>query len=435
MKAVIILSAGHGKRMKSPLPKVLHKVAGKSMLQWVIDAVKTLNPDQIITVISPELKTHETLKSTDIVVQEVPQGTGDALKLATQKLQQNIEKVFLLCADTPLLQAEDLKNLENTTADLTLIGMKIDDLSKSYGRIQLNEKCYPVAIRETKHDPEAKKISIANTGVYAFNAKMLKSLLPKLEIHPDSNEFYATDLLELAVCEGYSSKLFLAKEENFLGVNTLVDLSEAEKIMQCRLKANHMLNGVHFSLPETSYVHYDAEIGSGTIIEQSVHIGENVKIANNVTVFGFSYLSNCTIKSGVTIGPFSHLRNNAIIEEHASIGNFVEVKGSTIGKSAKAKHLSYIGDAVIGEKTNIGAGTITCNYNGFEKFKTHIEKNVMIGANTTLVAPVCIGESAYIAAGSVITKDVGANNLGITRTEQQEKSEWATNFRTKYIKI
>lgn len=432
MKAVIILSAGHGKRMKSPLPKVLHKVAGKHMLQWVLDAAKTLSPDQIITVVSPELKTHDVLKGTDVVVQGVPQGTGDALKLAVQKLQPNIERVFLLCADTPLLQEGDLKNLGNTKADLALIGMKISDLSKSYGRIQCNEKHNPVSIKETKHDPEAKSISIANTGVYAFSQKMLGSLLPKLKVHPDSNEFYATDLIELAVNDGYSTELFLATEENFLGVNTLVELSEAEKIMQRRLKIKHMLNGVHFLLPETSYVHHDTEIGTGSVIEQSVHIGENVKIGNNVTIFGFSYLSSCTIKDHATIGPFSHLRNNAIIEEHVSIGNFVEVKASTIGKYAKAKHLSYIGDAVVGEKTNIGAGTITCNYNGFEKFKTHIEKNVMIGANATLIAPVSIGEGAYIAAGSVITKNIGANSLGITRTEQQEKNEWAINFRTKY---
>lgn len=435
MKAVIILSAGHGKRMKSSLPKVLHKVAGKSMLQWVMDAAKTLNPNQIIAVVSPQLKTHDILKNVDIVVQEVPQGTGDALKLAAQKLLPSIEKVYLLCADTPLLQAEDLNNLANSNADLALIGMEIDDLNKSYGRIQCNQNHQPIAIKETKHDPASKKISIANTGVYAFDAKMLRSLLPKLKIHVNSNEFYATDLVGLAVDEGYLTELFLAKEENFLGVNTLIELSDAEKIMQRRLKAKHMLNGVHFLLPETSYVHHDAEIGSGTVIEQSVHIGENVKIANNVTIFGFSYLSNCIVKNHASIGPFSHLRNNAIIEEYASIGNFVEVKGSTIGKYAKAKHLSYIGDATVGEKTNIGAGTITCNYNGFEKFKTHIEKNVMIGANTTLIAPVSIGEGAYIAAGSVITKDVGANCLGITRTEQQEKNEWAINFRTKYKKV
>jgi bifunctional UDP-N-acetylglucosamine pyrophosphorylase/glucosamine-1-phosphate N-acetyltransferase len=434
MKAVIILSAGHGKRMKSVLPKVLHKVAGKPMLQWVLDAVKILNADQVITVTSPELESHEILKDTDVVVQAVPLGTGDALKLGVQKLKSNIDKVFLLCADTPLLDPKDIKKLEHSKADLTVIGMQLNDLSKSYGRIECNSECHPVAIRETKYNEKVKNISLGNAGVYAFRVEMLKELLPHLKINTESGEIYATDLVELAITKSYKTELVIADEENFLGVNTLVELSQAEKIMQHRIKTRHMLNGVQFMLPETSYVNYDAEIGAGTIIEQGVHIGENVHIAKNAKILGFSYLSNCTIENAASIGPFAHLRGNVVVEEHASIGNFVEVKGSTISKNAKAKHLSYIGDATVGEGANIGAGTITCNYNGFEKFKTHIGKNVMIGANSTLVAPVMISDGAYIAAGSVITEDVGPNNLAISRTQQQEKNAWALSFRAKYSK-
>jgi len=434
MNAVIILGAGQGKRMKSSTPKVLHKISGKPMLQWVIDAVKTIDIDQIITVVSPNLKNHEILKGTDVVVQEVPLGTGDALKLAAVKLKNNINKVFLLCADTPLLKSQDLKKLEESNADLTVIGMKIEDLDKSYGRIECNENGNPIAIKETKHNSEAKNISIANAGVYAFNSKMLQELLPKLTTNPESGEFYATDLVELAIKNGYTTELILANEENFLGVNTLVELSLAENIMQIRLKKQHMLNGVHFLLPETSYVNHDAKIGPDTIIEQSVHIGENVNIANKAKIRSFSYLSHCTIENNTSIGPFAHLRDSVIIEESASIGNFVEIKGSTIGKHTKAKHLSYIGDAAVEENTNIGAGTITCNYNGFEKFKTHIGKNVMVGVNTTLIAPISIGNGAYIAAGSVITEDVGVDNLAISRTQQQEKNGWANTFRAKYKK-
>ena len=434
MKAVIILSAGHGKRMKSALPKVLHKVAGKPMLQWVLDAVKTLKVDQVIVVTSPELEHHEILKNTDVVVQEFPLGTGDALKLGVQKLNSNIDKLFLLCADTPLLNPQDLKNLEHSKADLTVVGMQLDDLNKSYGRIECNSQCNPVAIRETKHNENVKNISLGNAGVYAFKVEMLKELLPHLEINSESREIYATDLVELAVKQKYTTELVIADEENFLGVNTLVELSQAENIMQHRIKTQHMLNGVHFLLPDTSYINYDAEIGAGTIIEQSVHIGKNVHIAQNVKILGFSYLSNCTVENAASIGPFAHLRGNVVVEEHASIGNFVEVKGSTISKNAKAKHLSYIGDAIVGEGANIGAGTITCNYNGFEKFKTHIGKNVMIGANSTLVAPIMINDGAYIAAGSVITEDVGPDNLAISRTQQQEKNAWALSFRAKYSK-
>lgn len=433
MKAVIILSAGHGKRMKSSLPKVLHNIAGKPMLQWAIDAVRVLKADQIIVVTSPDLKNHPLLRGGDVVVQEVPLGTGDALRTAAEKLNSAIDTVFLLCADTPLLDVTDLKNLEFSKADLTVVGMQLNDLSKSYGRIECNEG-RPVAIRETKHNDNAKNIAIANAGVYAFKVDMLKALLPDLKVTPESGEIYATDLVELAVAKKYTTELVLADEENFLGVNTLIELAQAEAIQQRRIKEQHMLNGVQFMLPETTYVNYDAEIGAGTVIEQNVYIGANVHIAANVKILGFSYLSNCTIESGVSVGPFAHLRGNVVIEENASIGNFVEVKGSHIGKNVKVKHLSYIGDATVEYGANIGAGTITCNYNGFEKFKTSIGKNVMVGANSTLVAPVSIGDGAYIAAGSVITEDVAPDNLAISRTQQQEKNAWASVFRAKYCK-
>lgn len=434
MKAVIILSAGHGTRMKSPLPKVLHKVSGKPMLQWVLDAVQVLKADQVIVVTSPELQNHEILKNIDVVVQEIPLGTGDALRIAASRLNSNIDRVFLFCADTPLLNLHDIKHLEYSRADLALIGMPLEDLSKSYGRIECNVNGHPVSIIETKHHENAKNINIGNAGAYSFCVNMLKELLPELKITPDSGEVYATDLVELAHARKYKTELVLALEENFLGVNTLVELSQAEKILQSRIKSQHMLNGVHFLLPETSYLNFDAQIGVGSVIEQSVYIGENVRIADNVTIHGFCYLSNCAIESGASIGPFAHLRGNVMVEEKASVGNFVEVKGSTIGKHAKAKHLSYIGDAILGENTNIGAGSITCNYNGFEKFKTLIGKNVMVGVNSTLVAPVSVGDGAYIAAGSVITEDVSPNSLSISRSEQQEKNEWASAFRAKYTK-
>ena len=434
MKAVVILSAGHGKRMKSPIPKVLHKVAGKSMLKWVLDAIDILKADQVIVVTSPELKNHAILKNVDVVVQEIPLGTGDALKIACEKLKKDIQKVFLLCADTPLLDPVDLKNLEFSKADLTIMGMEIDDLNKTYGRIECNVKGTPISIIETKHNEQAKAISVANAGAYQFSAEMLKTLLPELSVNAESGEVYATDLVEFAFAKKYTTELVLAKEENFLGVNTLSELAQAEKIMQTRIKNNHMLNGVYFILPETTYVNYDAEIGAGNLIEQSVHIGENVYIEGGAKILGFSYISDCTIEKGANVGPFAHLRGNVVVEEKASIGNFVEIKGANIGKNAKIKHLSYIGDATIGENTNIGAGAITCNYNGFEKFKTHIGKNVMVGVNSTLIAPISIGNGAYIAAGSVISEDVGADNLAISRTQQQEKNAWASAFREKHNK-
>ncbi len=434
MKAVIILAAGNGTRMKSHIPKVLHTISGKPMLQWAIDATDNLNFEQIIIVTSPSLEFDNHINKVDIVVQQSPKGTGDALQIAFSKVKNNIDQVLLICADTPLLNPLDLKNLIDSKADLTIAAMEIEDLSKPYGRIELNAKGKPVSVIETKHNENAKSNKIANAGAYVFSTKLLQTLLPKLGPNQESGEIYATDLVALAVSNDYSTDLIYVKEENFFGVNTIVELTQAEKIMQERIKKNHMLNGVRFILPETTYVNYDAEIAAGAYIEPNVYIGKNVRIAPYASIFGYSYLSDCLIRTEATVGPFAHLRGDAEIQEKASIGNFVEVKNSVIGKKSKIKHLSYIGDASVGEKTNIGAGTITCNYNGFEKFKTQIGNGVMVGANTTLLAPVYIGDGAYIAAGSVITEDVTQDSLAISRTQQHEKNGWAMSFRTRYAK-
>lgn len=434
MKAVIILAAGNGTRMKSPIPKVLHTISGKPMLQWVIDATDSLNFEQIIIVTSPSLDFDNHINNVDIVVQQSPKGTGDALQIAFSKIKNHINQVLLVCADTPLLNTLDLKNLIDSKADLTIAAMEIDDLSKSYGRIELNGNGNPVAIIETKHNEKAKSNKIANAGAYVFSTKLLQTLLSKLKPNQESGEIYATDLVAMAVSNGYSTNLIYTKEENFFGVNTIVELTQAEKIMQDRIKKSHMLNGVRFVLPETTYVNYDAEIAAGAYIESNVYIGENVRIAQNASIFGHSYISNSLICAEATVGPFAHLRGNAEIHEKAYIGNFVEIKNSIIGKRTKIKHLSYIGDASVGEKTNIGAGTITCNYNGFEKFKTQIGKGVMVGANTTLLAPVHVGDDAYIAAGSVITEDVAQDSLAISRAQQHEKNGWTVSFRARYAK-
>lgn len=434
MKAVIILAAGNGTRMKSSVPKVLHEVSGKPMLQWVIDATNKLAFDQTIIVTSLTLEFECHLDNVDLVVQESPKGTGHALQIAFSKIKSSIKQVLLICGDTPLLDYNDLKHLIESNADLTLAAMKIDDLSKSYGRVTLDANKQPIAIVETKHNENAKVNNIANAGAYAFNTDMLRNLLPQLKPNPEANEIYATDLLELAKMQKYSTGLVDVNEENFLGVNTFVELEIAENIMQKRIKQKHMLNGVRFILPATTYVNYDAEIANDVWIEPNVYIGSGVRIYEGTCIKAYTYLNDCTIAKDSSVGPFAHLRGQTVIEEGASIGNFVEVKNSQIGKKAKAKHLSYIGDASVGDKTNIGAGTITCNYNGFEKFKTQIGDGVMVGVNTTLVAPVSIGDGAYVAAGSVITEDVTNDSLAISRIQQHEKNGWAVSFRARYTK-
>lgn len=434
MKAVVVLAAGHGTRMNSELPKVLHAVGGKPMLQWVLDAIKILEPDQIIVVTSPTLAKEDFLKDLDIVVQEIPNGTGDALHLAYQKLNADINEVFLVCGDTPFLCRNDLKKLLSSQHDLVAMGMQLEDLQKSYGRIIFDEANNPLKIVETKHNNAVKINSIANAGVYKFNKTMLAKLLPQLQINPESKEIYVTDLVELAVTNNFSVNVVLGLEENFIGVNTAQELQMVEKIFQTKMLYKFIENGVNFKAGETCVFNHDTVIEKGACIEPYVIFGKNVVIRKKTHILSFCYLNDCIVAENASVGPFAHLRGKAIIGENAAIGNFVEVKGSTIGKGAKAKHLSYIGDATVGEKTNIGAGTITCNYNGFEKFKTNIGTNVMVGANTTLIAPIQIADNAYVAAGSVIDQNVEANSLAIARAEQKEKLNWTLNFRAKYKK-
>lgn len=435
MKAVVVLAAGHGTRMNSSIPKVLHAVGGKPMLQWVLDAVKILEPDQVIVVTSPTLAKEDFLKDLDIVIQEIPNGTGDALHLAYKKLNTDINEVFLVCGDTPFLCKNDLKKLLDSQHDLVAMGMKIEDLEKSYGRIVFDESNTPLKIVETKYNQAVKSNPVANAGVYKFNKLMLAKLLPKLQINQESKEIYVTDLVELAVQNNYSVNVVLGSEENFIGVNTAYELQMVEKIFQTKMLHKFIENGVSFKAGETCVFNHDTVIEKGAYIETHVIFGKNVVIKKNVRILSFCYLSDCIIAENASVGPFAHLRGKAIIGENSSIGNFVEVKGSNIGNGTKAKHLSYIGDAIIGEKTNIGAGTITCNYNGFEKFKTMIGTNVMVGANTTLIAPIQIADNAYVAAGSVIAQNVEANSLAIARAEQKEKTNWTLNFRAKYKKI
>lgn len=434
MKAVIILAAGNGTRMKSNKPKVLHEVGGKAMLSWVVDAVSNLKPKQTIVVSSINLKEHEALKNFDVVVQENPKGTGEALQLATKNIKSEIDEVFLVCADTPFLDFNELRQLEEFDADLTIMGMHIKDLEKSYGRVVLNENKIPVEIVETKYNHIYKNNPVANAGVYKFKRRLLDKLLSRLDVNKESGEIYATDLVKLAFENDFSTALVLGNEENFLGINTQAELQQAENIFQNRMRNSLIEMGVKFTAPETCFFKHDTIIEGESDIEPYVVFGENVIVKKRAHILSFCYLSDCVIESNASIGPFAHLRGKTVIKENAAIGNFVEIKGSLIDDGAKIKHLSYVGDAKIGVKSNVGAGTITCNYNGFEKFKTVVGDGVMVGANSTLVAPVEISNNAYIAAGSIITENVKENSLAITRVEQKEKINWTIKFREKYRK-
>jgi bifunctional UDP-N-acetylglucosamine pyrophosphorylase/glucosamine-1-phosphate N-acetyltransferase len=436
MLAVIILAAGRGTRMKSSMPKILHKVAGVSMVEHVLRETKLLNPQQQILVLSPELS-HVTYLNVDAVIQDTPKGSAHAVMCAMDALKTDITDVIICCGDTPLLTADVLRLFETSEKDINLMLMDLgpDCEEYPYGRVII-ENNSPVDIVEMKDaTPLQKKIPFANSGVYKIKRHVLDTCLKEIRNDNAANEYYLTDILKIGISKKFSCGYAMGGIDYFSGVNTRCELSVVEKMMQQRLRRNHMLNGVTLINPDSVVFHMDTKIGQDVTINPFVTFGPGVVVENNVEVFAHCHIENSHLKANVTVGPFAHLRGNTILHEGSSIGNFVEVKGSVFEKKAKAKHLSYIGDAEVGGGANIGAGTITCNYNGFSKSKTTIGDGAFIGSNSSLVAPVIIGQGAIVAAGSVITKDVDANDLSITRSDQRNIKNWAERFRAQYKKV
>lgn len=430
MLSVIILAAGQSKRMNSKVPKILHPLGGLPMIQHVIKAVQTINPYQIVMVVSPSLANE--FKNHTTVVQDTPKGTGHAVQLALNALDEKVTEVMILCGDTPLIHSQTLQSLKNNKAELSLIAMKIQSQNHSYGLIIQDDQERPKQIIEFKDATKSQKETRhGNTGVYKVKANLLKDLLPLLSSDNAANEYYLTDVVKLAYDRGYQTHMFEAEEEEFQGVNNRSELAKAEGILQNRWRQEKMLAGVTLIQPETIFFSHDTQIEKDSRIGPFVTFGEKVFIKEDVTVLPYCHIEHSILEDGVCVGPFAHLRGNTVLHEKSSIGNFVEIKGSKIGKKSKAKHLSYIGDAEVGEKVNIGAGTVTCNYDGFKKSKTIIKDESMVGANTSLIAPVTLGSGSIVAAGSTITESVPDNALALARSKQTIKPNWACQFREK----
>lgn len=430
---VIILAAGKGTRMKSTLPKVLHSVCNKPIINHILDTTRALSPQQILVVINPELETLFKDWIIDTVVQPIPQGTGDALKIALPSIRSDITHMLILYGDTPLIKSKTLKAFIENTNDLVVMGMKLQEnnLNMPYGRL-ITEGNYLKNIIEVKDATDAEKIiPFVNAGIYFGKKDVFQKSLEKVTNCNKAKEYYLTDMVNIAYKEGHNTSFVLGDVEEFLGVNNRIDLSEAEKIMQSCLRQFHMENGVTLVDPQTVYFSACTKLGKDTIIYPNVYFGKNVVVENNATIYPNCYLENCLLKTETKVGPFVHLRANATLLEKAEVGNFVELKNTTLGKASKVKHLSYIGDSIVGEKTNIGAGTITCNYDGFLKHKTIIGNGVFIGSNTALIAPVTIGDNALIGAGSTITENVEENSLALARSRQIHKPKWALKFSKK----
>ncbi len=432
--ACIILAAGKGTRMMSDHPKILHKIAGRSMIGHVIAACESLSPEKIIVVVGPDMEAvtaavapHKT------VIQTHQKGTADAVMAARSALGEFGGDVLILIGDAPLITSDTLVELRRaaTATGLAVLGMDVDD-PHGYGRLITNDEWQVTAIIEDRDcNSEQQFITLCNAGNFCVAGDKLFGWLDKIGTDNAQNEYYLTDIVKIAAQNGAACGLFVAPSEEAVGINDRAQLAEAEWLMQRRLRLAAMRGGVTLIDPETVYLSHDTTFGRDVIIEPNVFFGPKVTIANHVVIHAFSHLEDTTAADNVQIGPFARLRGRVVLDEGAQIGNFVEVKKSHFHRKAKAKHLAYIGDATVGEKTNISAGVITVNYDGFDKHHTTIGKNVMVGCDSTLVAPVTIGDGAYIAAGSAITKNVAADSLAVARNRAIIREGWAVAYRAK----
>lgn len=437
---IVILAAGKGTRMQSLMPKVLHKLAGKALLQHVIDAAKQLKPSKIIVVYGyggnavPEAFTHENIVW---VEQKEQLGTGHAVLQAAPHLDQDATTLILL-GDVPLLSRTSCETLLNKTKALGLLTVNKANPT-GYGRIVRNSQTSIEAIVEHKDATEQQRqITEVNTGIIAANNQHLKAWLAQLSNNNAQGEYYLTDIVALAVKDGHQVAAEVTNDESSVeGVNSKADLSGLERVYQMRYATALMNAGATLQDPFRIDVRGDLKIGKdveidvGCVFEGEVTLADNVKvgpycviknstIGSGTEIAAYTHIEQAHVNAGCKLGPYARLRPGAEIADHAHIGNFVEIKNSTIGDGSKVNHLSYVGDAIVGKNVNIGAGTITCNYDGANKFKTIIEDNAFIGSDTQLVAPVTIGEGATIAAGSTITRDAPAGQLTFCRAKEQK---------------
>jgi len=451
--SVVILAAGKGKRMKSALPKVLHDVLGRPMLQYVIDAVKPLKPKKIIVVIGNGAdRVRERMSAENglsFVTQKKLLGTGDALATARKVLKKGA--VLVLNGDCPLITAKTLKMLiEKHKQERNVVSFLsfVDESMRGYGRILRDKKGKVGKIVEDRHATSEEKNNHKelNSGVYILQTGTL-DYLDGIKKNSASGEYYLTDLIGIVSKEGKKLNAYICPAEDIRGVNNRAELYEVADIIRKRKITALMGRGVTFVDPNTSFVHPSVVVGKDTVIYPNTYLEGDTKIGDNCIIFPGSRIYGSLLGNGVvikdntlveeskigngsTIGPFAHLRPLTIIGSNVKIGNFVETKKSNIGNGTKASHLSYLGDAVIGKDVNIGAGTITCNYDGKDKFRTTIESGVFIGSDSQLVAPVRIGKGSYIAAGATVTKDVPAGSLAISRVKQKNLENWAKRKKT-----
>lgn len=432
--AAVILAAGKGTRMKSALPKVLHPVGGMPLVGHIVAALAPLAPSRQVVIVGPEMESvTERVAPIPTVIQHERLGTADAVKAARGALDGFLDgTVFILFGDTPFIAPDTLSAMvdaRQSGAAVVVLGFEPDDPA-AYGRLVTDADGALEAIVEFRDaDDATRAINLCNSGVMAIDAARLFELVDRVGNDNAKGEFYLTDVVALARADGMDCRVIVADESELLGINSRSELAAAERQWQDRARRAAMDGGATLLDPATVYFSWDTVIGQDVVIGQNVVFGPAVSVADDVEIKAFSHLEGCRVDSGAVIGPYARLRPGAEIGAGARVGNFVEVKNAALGAGAKANHLSYIGDADVGARANIGAGTITCNYDGYLKHRTVIGEEAFIGSNSALVAPVTIGQRATVGAGSTITKPVSDDALALGRGDQRELRGMAAKMR------
>ncbi|MGI9420022.1 MAG: bifunctional UDP-N-acetylglucosamine diphosphorylase/glucosamine-1-phosphate N-acetyltransferase GlmU [Geminicoccaceae bacterium] len=433
---VVVLAAGKGTRMKSGRPKVLHPLAGRTLIGHVLAIAGRLEPEKAVVVLANDMDDVAAEAAgadlpTEIATQDPPLGTGHALMAARDRLPEAGD-VLVLYGDTPLLTTGTLMQLlakrRETDAAVAVFGIRPPDPS-GYGRLRFDDGGLAELVEERHADEDLKRDGICNAGIMAMDAARLGMLLDSLELKQPKGEYYLTDIVEHARNNGWTCVAIEGPWEEGHGVNSQSQLAEAEAVVQRRLRDAAMEQGVIMTAPETVHLSADTELAPGVEIEPYVVFRPKVRVAEGALIRAFSHLEGADVGAGAQIGPYARLRPGSEVGERARIGNFVETKNTVMDAGAKANHLTYLGDAHVGARANVGAGTITCNYDGFFKYRTEIGEGAFIGSNSALVAPVTVGDGAIVGAGSTITNDVGGDDLAIARGRQRNIKEGGARFK------
>ncbi|WP_390893255.1 bifunctional UDP-N-acetylglucosamine diphosphorylase/glucosamine-1-phosphate N-acetyltransferase GlmU [Bosea rubneri] len=432
----IILAAGEGTRMKSTRPKVLHEMAGRSLLGHALAAVSAAGADSLVVVIGPDradvaAEARRLAPQARIVVQAERKGTAHAVLAARESLAEGHGDVLVAFADTPLVRSETFAGLRGALhrgAGVAALGFEARDPT-GYGRFVTRDGQLEAIVEHKDADAATRAITLCNAGLMALDGKHALTILEAIGNTNAQNEYYLTDAVEVGRRQGLTTVALIAPEAEVQGVNDRAQLAAAEADFQKRRRLEAMAAGATLVAPETVFFSHDTRIGRDVLIEPNVVFGPGVSVADGAVIHAFSHLEGACVGANATIGPYARLRPGADLAEGTKVGNFVEIKAAKIGEGVKVNHLTYIGDAEVGANANIGAGTITCNYDGFFKSKTIIGEGAFIGSNSALVAPVTIGAGAYVGSGSVITRDVPPDALAVARGRQIERQGWAAAFR------